>query len=275
MRLATIRTASGLAAVRVDTDHAVEIGVPDLRALLEEPDWRTVAAVASGATHEAATLDYAPLVPRPDKIICVGLNYRNHILEMGHDLPEHPTLFAKYSSALVGAHDDIVLPRVSHEVDWEVELAVVVGARVRHVSPMAAADAIAGYSVLNDVSMRDYQNRTLQWLQGKTFEHSTPLGPELVTLDEVGGDGLELTCEVDGEEMQKSVTSELVFPPNELVSYLSDIFTLVPGDVIATGTPSGVGHARTPARYLQDGSVMVSRIDGVGELHNRCRVEAR
>jgi acylpyruvate hydrolase len=129
--------------------------------------------------------------------------------------------------------------------------------------------------VLNDVSMRDFQNRTLQWLQGKTFEHSTPLGPELVTLDEVGGGGLELSCDVDGEEMQKSVTSELVFQPNELVSYLSDIFTLVPGDVIATGTPSGVGHARTPPRYLQDGSLVVSRIEGVGELRNRCRVEGR
>ena len=149
------------------------------------------------------------------------------------------------------------------------------GAPARHVSPTAAVDAIAGYSVLNDVSVRDYQNRTLQWLQGKTFEHSTPLGPELVTLDEVGSGGLELSCDVDGEEMQKSVTSELVFPPNELVSYLSDIFTLVPGDVIATGTPSGVGHSRTPPRYLQDGSVVVSRIESIGELRNHCRVEGR
>jgi acylpyruvate hydrolase len=275
MRLATVRTASGPVAVRVDDGVAVEIDAPDVGALLTDPDWKAIAARADGPAHDAPALDYAPLVPRPDKVVCVGLNYRNHILEMGHDLPEHPTLFAKYSSALVGAHDDIVLPRVSKQVDWEVELAVIIGAAARHVSPTAAVDAIAGYSVLNDVSVRDFQNRSLQWLQGKTFEHSTPLGPELVTLDEVGGGGLELSCDVDGEEMQKSVTSELVFQPNELVSYLSDIFTLVPGDVIATGTPSGVGHARTPPRYLQDGSIVVSRIEGVGELRNRCRVEGR
>jgi acylpyruvate hydrolase len=273
MRLATVRTASGPVAVRVDDGVAVEIDAPDVGALLTDPDWKAIAARADGPAHDPPALDYAPLVLRPEKVVCVGLNYRNHILEMGHDLPEHPTLFAKYSSALVGAHDDIVLPRVSEQVDWEVELAVIIGAAARHVSPTAAVDAIAGYSVLNDVSVRDFQNRTLQWLQGKTFEHSTPLGPELVTLDEVGGGGLELSCDVDGEEMQKSVTSELVFQPNELVSYLSDIFTLVPGDVIATGTPSGVGHARTPPRYLQDGSLVVSRIEGVGELRNRCRVE--
>jgi acylpyruvate hydrolase len=123
------------------------------------------------------------------------------------------------------------------------------------------------------VSVRDWQNRTLQWLQGKTFESSTPLGPELVTLDEVPAGGLELVCEVDGEQMQKAVTSDLVFGPAALVSYISDIFTLMPGDVIATGTPGGVGHARTPPRYLADGSVVVTRIDGVGECRNTCRAE--
>jgi len=274
MRLATIRTENGLAAVRTDGSEAIEIGAPDVGTLLADPGWRTRAERAAGRRHGVATVDFAPLVPRPDKIVCVGLNYRNHILEMGRDLPEHPTLFAKYSSALIGAHDDIVLPRVSSQVDWEAELAVIIGAPARHVTPEEAPAKIAGYSVLNDVSVRDYQNRTLQWLQGKTFESSTPLGPELVTLDELPADGLELTCEVDGEQMQKALTSDLVFGPAVLVAYMSQIFTLQPGDVIATGTPGGVGHARTPPRYLREGSVVVARVDGVGETRNPCRAEA-
>ncbi len=278
MRLATIHTTTGLAAVRVDGTDAVEIGASDVGSLLADPEWRARAESAAGRVHGTSALAYAPLVPRPEKIVCVGLNYRSHILEMGRELPEHPTLFAKYPSSLVGAHDDIVLPRASRRVDWEAELAVVIGAPARHVSEAEAPAAIAGCSVLNDVSVRDYQNRTLQWLQGKTFESSTPLGPELVTLDELpearpDGAGLELLCEVDGEQVQKAVTSDLVFGPAALVSYMSDIFTLVPGDVIATGTPAGVGHARQPARYLEDGAVVVTRIEGVGECRNRCRAE--
>lgn len=274
MRLATIRVGGGLAAARIDGDRAVEIGADDVGSLLRDPEWRARAEGAAGAIHDAASLDFAPLVPDPDKIVCVGLNYRNHILEMGRELPEHPTLFSKYSSSLVGAHDDIVLPRVSSQVDWEAELAVVIGAAARHVSPSEATAAIAGWSVLNDVSVRDYQNRTLQWLQGKTFESSTPLGPALVTADEVDGDAVEVTCEVDGEVVQQANTADLLFGPAALVSYISEIFTLVPGDVIATGTPGGVGHARTPPRYLEDGSVVVTRIEGIGELRNRCRAES-
>ena len=274
MRLATIRTATSTAAVRVVGEEAIEIGALDVGTLLVDPGWRARAEAASGHRHEVSALDVAPLIPRPEKIICVGLNYKNHILEMGRELPEHPTLFAKFPSALIGARDDIVLPRVSSQVDWEVELAVVIGAPARHVSIDEAPRSIAGYSVLNDVSVRDWQNRTLQWLQGKTFESSTPLGPELVTLDELAdAESLELTCEVDGELMQQAMTSDLVFGPAALVSYMSDIFTLMPGDVIATGTPGGVGHARHPPRYLQDGSVVVTRIDGVGECRNRCVAE--
>jgi len=274
MRLATIRTGQGTAAVRVDGTEAVEIDAPDVGALLADAGWASRAGTADGRRHPADALDYAPLVPHPPKIICVGLNYRNHILEMGRELPEHPTLFAKYASSLIGARDDIVLPMVSTQVDWEAELAVIIGAPARHVSAADAPSAIAGYSVLNDVSVRDYQNRTLQWLQGKTFESSTPLGPELVTLDEVEGvDGFELGCAVDGELMQKAMTSDLVFPPAALVSYISDIFTLEPGDVIATGTPGGVGHARTPPRYLADGDVVVTRIERIGECRNACRAE--
>ncbi|QJY49752.1 fumarylacetoacetate hydrolase family protein [Pseudonocardia broussonetiae] len=279
MRLATIRTATGHRAVRVDDAGAVETGDADVRALLERPDWAAHAAAAAGPSHEVAGLDYAPLVPSPEKIICVGLNYRDHVLEMGNQLPEYPTLFAKFAPSLVGAHDDVVLPAVSDKVDWEAELTVVIGAPVRHATREQAAAAIAGYTVLNDVSVRDYQNRTKQFLQGKTFEHSTPIGPWLVTPDELPGGGPEsgwaISTVLDGETVQSSTTAELVFGAVDLVVYLSEIVTLNPGDVIATGTPGGVGHARKPPRYLTDGAVLVTSVAGVGELRNTCRKEKR
>ncbi len=273
MRLATVRTATGTRAVRVDGESAVETGDVDVRALLEYPDWPERAAAAAGPTHAVDGLDYAPLVPSPEKIICVGLNYRDHVLEMGSQLPEYPTVFAKFAPALVGAHDDIVLPWVSDQVDWEAELTVVIGRSVRHATPEQAAAAIAGYTVLNDVSVRDWQNRTKQFLQGKTFEHSTPLGPWLVTPDELPAGGWEICTVLDGETVQRSTTAELVFSPVELIGYLSTILTLNPGDVIATGTPGGVGHARKPPRYLTDGAILVTSIAGVGELRNTCRRE--
>jgi acylpyruvate hydrolase len=275
MRLATIRTAAGHRAVRVDDGAAVETGDADVRALLTHPEWRARAEGATGPSHALDTVDYAPLVPAPEKIICVGLNYRDHVLEMGNELPDYPTVFAKYPPALVGAHDDIVLPKVSDKVDWEAELTVVIGRPVRHATPEQADAAIAGYTVLNDVSVRDFQMRTKQFLQGKTFEHSTPLGPWLVTSDEVPEGGLAIGTTVDGETMQSSSTAELVFGAVDLVVYLSTILTLNPGDVIATGTPGGVGHARKPPRYLTEGAVVVTSVAGVGECRNTCRAEKR
>jgi acylpyruvate hydrolase len=270
VKLATIRTATGTAAVRVDADAAVETGDLDLNALLLRPDWRAHAAAADGPRHTLADLDYAPLVPRPEKIVCVGLNYRTHIQEMGRELPEYPTLFAKFSRSLVGAHDEVVLPAGSAEVDWEAELGIVVGAEIRHASPEQARAAIAGYTVVNDVSARDFQFRSVQWLQGKTFERSTPVGPWLVTDVEPG----EISCTVDGDVVQKSDTADLHFDPVALLVYISQILTLVPGDLIATGTPGGVGHARKPPRYLGPGSELVTRVEGIGELRNRCVPEA-
>jgi acylpyruvate hydrolase len=169
MRLATVRRGGSTQAVRLDGDQAVSLSAGDLGEFLQYPDWRVRASAAEGERFSAAGLDYAPLVPRPDKVVCVGLNYRPHILEMGGTLPEYPTLFAKYRSALIGAYDDLILPLASEQVDWEAELAVVVGQQARHVSEEEAGAVIAGYTVLNDGSVRDFQHRTLQWLQGKTF----------------------------------------------------------------------------------------------------------
>jgi acylpyruvate hydrolase len=279
VKLGTIRTAGATVAVRVDGDTCEVLDATDVGAVLRRAGWRSWAADGgAGGTGERRPvegLDLAPVVPRPGKVVCVGMNYGPHIAEMGREAPEHPTLFAKFAGALIGAHDDIVLPAVSDEVDWEAELAVVVGRVVRHADAEAAAAAIAGYTVCNDVSVRDWQGRSLQWLQGKTFEATTPLGPWLVTPDEAGGPSRAISCEVAGEVVQRADTAELVFDPVSLVAYLSTILTLEPGDVIATGTPGGVGVARTPPRFLREGDEVVTRIEGVGELRNRCRRERR
>ena len=272
MRLATIRDGGRTRAVRADGGEAVELPAADVREVLDREGWHDWAAAADGPRRPLADLDFAPLIPSPDKILCVGLNYRSHIQETGREPPEFPTLFAKFRSALIGANDDIMLPAASGKVDWEAELAVIVGTRARHVSLADAPGMIAGYAVLNDVSMRDWQNRTLQWLQGKTWEHSTPLGPWLVTADESPGPSREIACEVDGEQMQKADTADMVFDPATLVSYISTVLTLEPGDVIATGTPSGVGAGR--GRFLAEGNVVVTRIAGLGEQRNVCRREA-
>lgn len=281
LRLGTLRLAEvpgagggsggrGTVAVRVDDDAAVEVGPPDVGALLADPSWREVAAPADGARYRLADLPpraWAPPVVRPGKIVCVGLNYRAHIREMGRDLPTHPTLFAKFPEALVGPYDPIVLPaHASDAVDWEGELAVVVGAEARRVDEAAAARAIAGYAVLNDVTMRDWQYRTPQWLQGKTFEATTPFGPWL-TVGQEPPTG-ELRTEVDGEVVQRTGVDDLVFGPAALVAYVSQVVTLRPGDVIATGTPGGVGHARDPRRYLAPGQVLTTTVAGLGELRN-------
>ena len=271
MRLATVRIDGKTRAVRIDHDAAVEIGPADLGALLTSPTWRVDARDANGPRHALEGLEFAPLVPHPEKIFCVGLNYRTHIREMGRELPEHPTLFAKFARSLVGAYDDIALPPASDAMDWEAELGVVIGAPVRYADEDEARAAIAGYTVVNDITARDWQYRTLQWLQGKSFEASTPVGPWLVT--DIDPAPHEVTCAVDDEVVQQSDTADLVFDPVALVAYISTMITLVPGDLIATGTPGGVGHARTPPRYLSDGNRLTTRIDGVGECRNRCRTE--
>ena len=268
MRLVTIRTANGTRAGRLDGDSVVPLDVADATAVLE----RGVGNInEDGAPIALADADLAPVIPRPSKIFCLGLNYRSHIEEMGAELPDNPTLFAKFPAALVGARDPIQLPEASKAVDWEGELAFVVGRRVRNASSEDAADAIGGYTICNDVSMRDWQWRTSEWLQGKTWEGSTPLGPALVTPDEVDhAADLLLRCEVDGDVVQEARTCDLLFTPADIVSYVSTIVTLEPGDVVSTGTPSGVGAGLQPPRFLQPGQVVRTSIEGLGELVNEC-----
>ncbi len=271
MRLATVRVDGRHHGALLEGDQLILHEEPDVRALLDEQERSGRLGTRLTRTIPLDEADFAPLVPEPSKVFCVGLNYRNHILEMGHELPSHPTLFAKFADSLVGAADPIVLPPVSHAPDWEVELTVVVGRTIRSASEKQAAAAIAGYTVGNDVSMRDWQNRTMQWLQGKAFADSTPIGPMLVTPDECGGAAdLALTCSVNGTVMQSSRTSDLVFGPAELVSYCSKIVPLRPGDLILTGTPGGVGHARRPPLHLQPGDVVRSEISRLGTCENLC-----
>jgi len=277
MRLTTVRTPSGTQAARLDNDRLTAVDAPDVGTMLKKPGWRAVAEATPvtgnlGSVHDASL---APLIPKPPKIVCVGINYADHVAEMNAPTPEQPTLFAKFWPALVGPNDPIVIPAVAPDmIDWEAELAVVIGSHGRHLDELGARRAIAGYTAANDVSARDWQFATMQWLSGKTFEHTTPLGPVLVTGDEVDhAADLEIVCEVDGIVKQRSRTSQLVFTPERLVAHVSSILTLEPGDVILTGTPSGVGWARTPPEWLVPGSTVTTRLEGIGELHNVCILE--
>lgn len=231
-------------------------GSPDL-------DW------SQSETAAPDEVQFLPVIPNPAKIICVGLNYRSHILEMGRELPNYPALFAKFSNALIGHQQPIAYPTVSDTLDYEAELGVIIGRPARNVSEDEALAYVAGYTVFNDITVREYQRRTLQWLQGKSFEQTTPVGPYLVTLDELDNPlGVELSLTVNGELRQQANTSDLVHNVPELIAYISAFTTLVPGDIIATGTPAGVGFARKPSLFLQPGDEIVTEIAGVGRLEN-------
>ncbi|WP_069869524.1 fumarylacetoacetate hydrolase family protein [Streptomyces malaysiensis] len=271
MKLATIRTAEGTRAVRFDGDQLVDLGYTDLGELLAQADWQNLAATASRVTYDVGSADFAPVVPNPSKVVCVGHNYTHHIQEMGRELPSYPTLFPKFADTLCGAADDIVRPAETDALDWEVELTVVIGKQVRRADEERAAEAIAGFTVMNDISVRDWQFRTVEWTQGKIWDSSTPVGPYLVTPDEVGGvrPALEVKTVVDGHVMQGDNTGTLLFDPVHLVRYISTIVTLRPGDLIATGTPAGVGHARDPKVYLAGGERVITEITGLGACTNR------
>jgi acylpyruvate hydrolase len=221
-----------------------------------------------------ADVTLRPVVPSPGKVVCVGLNYKAHVEEGVYDVPDYPALFSKFAETLVGAGEPVLLPPESEAVDYEAELAFVIGREARRVSGDAALAAIAGYTVANDVSMRDYQYKTHQWLPGKNWASSTPLGPFLVTPDEVGDPhSLDISLELNGERMQQANTSLFIFDIPTLVATISEFVPLSPGDVVLTGTPSGVGYRRDPKVLLRDGDRMVVEVERVGRLENPVAAE--
>jgi len=208
-------------------------------------------------------------IPRPRKLICVGLNYRDHAAETGAQIPSVPTIFNKFATAVIAPGANIVLPKVSKSPDYEAEFAFVVGRGGRHIAADNWQKHIFGYTIINDVSARDYQRATSQWLMGKTFDTFAPMGPWIITADEIADPhNLDIQLEINGEILQDSNTRELIFKIPDLIAFLSSVFTLEPGDVVSTGTPAGVGFARKPPRYLRAGEEVIVRIAGIGELRN-------
>jgi 2-keto-4-pentenoate hydratase/2-oxohepta-3-ene-1,7-dioic acid hydratase in catechol pathway len=282
MRLATIETWAGPRAALQAGDgfvdiHATEANLPgNLRQILEAgPDvFKAIAPLA----HRPKAVKllagqvkfHAPIVD-PRKIICVGLNYKDHAAESGSPIPKEPILFSKYATALIGHGETIVLPKVSQEVDYEAELVIAVGKKGRHLTLQNALEHVAGYTVGHDVSARDWQLRKdgKQWMVGKTFDTFAPMGPVLVTNDEVQDPlNMPIRLRLNNEVMQNSNTRQMIFGVAELLVYLSQVFTLEPGDLIFTGTPPGVGMARKPPVYLKDGDVVEVEIEGLGLLRN-------
>ena len=225
-------------------------------------------APAADWRNPAAFRLLAP-IPRPPKIICIGLNYRDHAQEARMQIPEVPTVFAKFPTAVIGPGAPIVLPKNSAKPDYEAELAVVIGKGGRHIPEDSWRDHVFGYTNFNDVSARDFQMATSQWMIGKTFDTFAPFGPAIVTADEIADPHqLDISFTLNGETLQQSNTSNLIFGIPRLLAHLSSVFTLEPGDVIATGTPAGVGFAHKPPRWLKPGDEAVVRISGLGELRN-------
>jgi len=281
VRWVSVATDRGPRACGLVEGQYVDVNAADsempssLRELLARgPDVhrRAWSALRSGpVTYEPAKTRLLPPVPDPRKIICIGLNYRDHAAESGVPVPPEPVLFSKYPTTLIGHLDRIVLPRVSHAVDYEAELVVVIGQGGKHISREKAREHIGGYTIGHDVSARDWQfnKPAKQWMAGKTFDTFAPTGPELVTPDEVPDPhNLGIRLRLNGQTMQDSSTSQLIFGVEELIAYLSQIVTLEPGDLIFTGTPPGVGMARKPPVWLKPGDVVEVEIDRLGILRN-------
>jgi 2-keto-4-pentenoate hydratase/2-oxohepta-3-ene-1,7-dioic acid hydratase in catechol pathway len=281
VRWVTVATDRGPRACGVVQGQYVDVSAADpempssvreLLALGPEGQRRAWRALHRGPmTYEPARSRLLPPIPNPRKIICIGLNYRDHAAESGVPVPPEPVLFSKYPTTLIGHLDRIVLPRVSHEVDYEAELVVVIGLGGKHISGEKAREHVGGYTVGHDVSARDWQlhKPAKQWMAGKTFDTFAPTGPELVTPDEVPDPhNLGIRLRLNGQTMQDSSTSQLIFGVEELIAYLSRIVTLEPGDLIFTGTPPGVGMARKPPVWLKPGDVVEVEIDHLGTLCN-------
>jgi len=275
VRLITYRSERGERAgvlrdgMVIDAADAVGGGPESVRGLLEAGSLDELATAIDGAGPAAALadLELLPPVPDPEKIVCIGLNYRDHAAEAGQEPPPVPTFFAKFANALVADGTTVPLPASSSKVDYEAEVAVVIGRRASALDVADALDHVAGYTLLNDLSARDLQFQTPQWIPGKVFDGSAPCGPALVTADEVADPAaIGIALHLNGERMQEATTADLIFGVAELVSHLSTLMTLVPGDIVSTGTPAGVGSTRDPRIWLRPGDELVVSSPELGEL---------
>jgi len=276
MRLASF-ACDGRHTYGVATDHGLRAAsarflerYPDLRSVLAAGALAELVADPEGPTLDAAEVEFLPTIPNPDKVICIGVNYRPHVEEMGRKLPEKPVIFIRFPGSQVGHGQALIKGRATARYDFEGELAVVIGRTARHVPRAKAFDYVAGYTCFMDGTARDWQQHTTQFTQGKNFHRSGAMGPYLVTRDEVPDvTGLTLETRVNGTVMQEGRLDELIFDIPYLIEYLSTFAELLPGDVIATGTPGGVGAARTPPVWLQNGDEVEVAVTGIGVLQNR------
>ena len=279
MRLVSFETGSGPRAALLREGRIFDIWGEAFAHVRNED--RTIYALLQGGLLSEVTpvedegvpieaVDLLPPITRPGKLLCIGLNYRSHAEEQGAEPPETPTFFAKFSNALAPPGTSVPLPRWSEKVDYEAEVAFVIGDRCKEVSEAEAMDHVAGYMLLNDLSARDYQFKTPQWMPGKVFDGSAPCGPALVTPDEAGlPDGIQFDLRLNGDVMQSASTADLIHPVPSLVAYLSNLMTLEPGDVVATGTPSGIGSAREPSVWLKPGDEIEIASPQLGVLETR------
>jgi len=282
MKLASFHTAQG-ASYGIVTGT----GIVDLRRYLgnQFPDLKSLIAgngiskiepyMASAADYKESDVSWLPVIPNPDKIICVGLNYQEHVVETGRDNTEQPAIFLRLPESQVGHRQPIVRPRESTHLDFEAEIAVIIGKGGRRISQADAWNHIAGYSCYNDGSVRDWQRHTIQWTAGKNFAATGGFGPWMVTADEIPpGTKMTLSCRLNGQEMQRATTEQMIFKIPKIIEYVSAWTTLAPGDVLVTGTPGGVGARRTPPVWMKPGDTVEIEITGLGTLRNRVVAEA-
>lgn len=277
MKLVTYSTAGGPKAGLLINGQVIDLapaGYTSVRAFLEGGEAALDAAkklAASGSGPAAGDVKLHAPVPDPPKFICIGLNYRDHAIESGMAIPDTPTVFTKYHNAIIGPGDPIEIPSVSRKVDYEAELAFVIGKKGRNIPAAQWEEHVFGYTIVHDVSARDYQMATSQWTIGKTFDTFGPMGPALVSKDEISDPhNLRISLDLNGVTLQDSNTSQFIFRIPDLVEYLSKVMTLVPGDIVSTGTPPGVGFARKPPIFMKPGDKVVVHVEGLGELRNPC-----
>jgi len=276
MKLLTYKTSKGASYGAVSGQGVIDLGrrlggkYPDLKALIAADAFKEAAALLKEAPdHKLSEISFLPVIPNPGKIVCVGLNYQDHVVETGRDNTEQPAIFLRVAESQLGHRQPIIRPRESTHLDFEAEIAVIIGTPGRRISQQNAFKHIAGYSCYNDGSVRDWQRHTIQWTAGKNFDATGAFGPWMVTADEIPPNTvMTLSCRLNGETMQKATTEQMIFKIPKIIEYVSAWTTLAPGDVLVTGTPGGVGARRTPPLWMKPGDKVEIEIDKVGILEN-------